>query len=238
MNQRTLTNRQGFTLIEIIFAMAISLIILSGVYNIFISQQKSYKIEDQVAEMMQNARVGLDFMIRDIRLAGSIPEESIVGDTPPTTDAVPSPPSPDLSGNLDGSADDIEESDADAITFEGDHDADSNTEMVRYSRDTANSELERETWEWDGGASSWGNSGNPDPVAENITALTFTYFNSNSAVTTTLADIRLIQISITARTDKEDPDFTTGLNITGTAADGTCRTRTLTASVRPRNLGL
>ena len=86
---------------------------------------------------------------------------------------------------------------------------------------------------------------NGNPLVDYITALTFTYFDSAGntiatpiTTTTNLSNIRVVQVSLTARTEYEDPNYTAGVNISGTAADGTCKTRTLTVKVRTRNIGL
>ncbi|MCX5886486.1 MAG: hypothetical protein NT096_11360, partial [Proteobacteria bacterium] len=51
-------------------AMAISGIVVAAVYTAFVTQQKSYTVQDQVAETQQNARVGLDLIAREVRMAG------------------------------------------------------------------------------------------------------------------------------------------------------------------------
>jgi type IV pilus assembly protein PilW len=61
---------KGFTLIELLIAMAISGIVAGAIFTAFKSQQKSYLIQDQVAEMQQNLRASMDIMARDIRMAG------------------------------------------------------------------------------------------------------------------------------------------------------------------------
>jgi type IV pilus assembly protein PilW len=61
---------KGFTLVELLVAMAISGIVVAAVYTAFVTQQKSYTVQNQVAETQQNARVGLDLIARDVRMAG------------------------------------------------------------------------------------------------------------------------------------------------------------------------
>jgi prepilin-type N-terminal cleavage/methylation domain-containing protein len=61
---------KGFTLVELLVAMAISGIVVAAVYTAFVTQQKSYTVQDQVAETQQNARVGLDLIAREVRMAG------------------------------------------------------------------------------------------------------------------------------------------------------------------------
>jgi len=65
--------RAGFTLIELMIAMTIAAVVLAGVYMSYLSQQKSYVIQDQVSAMQQNLRAAMDMMERDIRMAGLDP---------------------------------------------------------------------------------------------------------------------------------------------------------------------
>jgi type IV pilus assembly protein PilW len=61
---------RGFTLIELLISMALSGIVISAIYTLFISQNRSYSIQEQVSEMQQNARVAMDRIVRDVRMAG------------------------------------------------------------------------------------------------------------------------------------------------------------------------
>jgi type IV pilus assembly protein PilW len=61
---------RGFTLIELLISMALSGIVMSAIYTLFISQNRSYSIQEQVSEMQQNARVAMDRIVRDVRMAG------------------------------------------------------------------------------------------------------------------------------------------------------------------------
>ncbi|MDL1975511.1 MAG: PilW family protein [Deltaproteobacteria bacterium] len=61
---------RGFTLIELLISMALSGIVMSAIYTLFISQSRSYSIQEQVSEMQQNARVAMDRIVRDVRMAG------------------------------------------------------------------------------------------------------------------------------------------------------------------------
>ena len=68
-----ITNSQGFTLVELLITMAIAGIVLGAVYGTYRSQQKSYVAQDQVGAMQQNLRAAMDYMARDIRMAGYDP---------------------------------------------------------------------------------------------------------------------------------------------------------------------
>lgn len=70
MNRSVFKKKNGLTLIELLIALVLSSILIAGLYQIFISQQKTYMVQDQVADMQQNIRVAIDQMTREIRMAG------------------------------------------------------------------------------------------------------------------------------------------------------------------------
>lgn len=61
---------RGVTLIELLIVMVIAAFLVAGIYSLFITQHRSYAVQDQVAGVQQDARVALDIMARDIRTAG------------------------------------------------------------------------------------------------------------------------------------------------------------------------
>jgi len=63
-------NRQGFTLIEVLIAMAMSTIVAGGVFLAYRTQQASYVAQEQVAAMQQNLKAAMFYMGREIRMAG------------------------------------------------------------------------------------------------------------------------------------------------------------------------
>ena len=73
-------------------------LVMAGMYNMFVHQQKSYSVQDHVSAMQQNARVGLEYMVKDIRMAGYIPEGiPFDADDPPVpAPQKPAPPAPML----------------------------------------------------------------------------------------------------------------------------------------------
>jgi type IV pilus assembly protein PilW len=64
------TRKTGYTLIELLAGILISAVILAGLYTVFTSQQSAFSAQEQISEMTQNIRAGLDLMTREIRLAG------------------------------------------------------------------------------------------------------------------------------------------------------------------------
>lgn len=60
----------GVTLIELMIVLVIAAVLVAGVYSLFITQHRSYAVQDQVAGAQQDARAALNIMARDIRMAG------------------------------------------------------------------------------------------------------------------------------------------------------------------------
>jgi prepilin-type N-terminal cleavage/methylation domain-containing protein len=67
------SNKQGFTLVELMIAMAISLITMGLIYNGYKTQQEAHTNERLTVDMQQNARSTLAFMRREIRMANYAP---------------------------------------------------------------------------------------------------------------------------------------------------------------------
>jgi type IV pilus assembly protein PilW len=63
----------GFTLVELLIAMAISGIVLGAAVNTFITQRRSYALQEQITEMTQVTRAAMELMTREIRMAGYNP---------------------------------------------------------------------------------------------------------------------------------------------------------------------
>ena len=61
---------RGLTLIELLVALAISAILTAALYRTFIGQHRTYTAQEQVVDMQQNARVAINRMMREIRMAG------------------------------------------------------------------------------------------------------------------------------------------------------------------------
>lgn len=61
---------KGLTLIELLVALVISGLLIAGLYRTFISQQKTFTVQEQVVDMQQNVRVAVNRMMTEIRMAG------------------------------------------------------------------------------------------------------------------------------------------------------------------------
>jgi len=60
----------GFTLIELMISLVISMVIIGAIYGSYISQQRSFVAQDQVAEMNSTSKIALDMIVNDIRETG------------------------------------------------------------------------------------------------------------------------------------------------------------------------
>ncbi|MDY0044587.1 MAG: prepilin-type N-terminal cleavage/methylation domain-containing protein, partial [Syntrophales bacterium] len=70
-------NREsGFTLLELVIAMALGLVILGAMYSVFTVHQKTFRLQEHIAEMQQNARAAMDMISREIKLAGYNPSNA------------------------------------------------------------------------------------------------------------------------------------------------------------------
>jgi type IV pilus assembly protein PilW len=70
--------------------------------------------------------------------------------------------------------------------------------------------------------------GGGQPLADNIESLEFSYFDTNGNGTSNPSDIRMVKVSVTARTNLLDPQLKGG--------DG-YRRRTLSSNIKVRNMG-
>lgn len=64
-----ISGTRGFTLVELLVAIAISGIISIIMYMVFSAQTKTFSKQEQTVEIQQNIRGAMDIMVRDIRMA-------------------------------------------------------------------------------------------------------------------------------------------------------------------------
>lgn len=212
-------SESGFTLIEILVAMALVSIFLGGLMAMFVGFSKAYTTENVKADVQQLVRGGVEHMIPHLRMAGYDPIYQADPDDPATKPAldcqrdscplasgtVPLRPgivyavgskvrfTTDL--NKDGYIDDSENANGGPGT------AVNHQERFTYQYDAANGEVERILYE---GATD----PRTDVIVSNVTEFKLTYLNENDAEITTLtpadqSDIDLIQAVIITMTVRE-----------------------------------
>lgn len=75
---KALENQKGFSLIELMIAMAIFGVVVAGVIGAFQDQLKSHNTQQRILDMQQNARAAMYYMTRELKMAGLDPS----GDVP------------------------------------------------------------------------------------------------------------------------------------------------------------
>ena len=61
---------KGFTLIELMVALLIGAITLAGVLQISAANKSAARIQDSLSQLQENGRFALEFITRDLRMAG------------------------------------------------------------------------------------------------------------------------------------------------------------------------
>lgn len=238
------SKEHGFTMVELLVAMAITAVVMAAVYSLYKTQQDSYIAQDQVVEMQQNVRASLYQMARDLRMAGFNPQRA------PNVGGFLTQLPDDGSGTTTTNATNI------AFTIDQDSngviDVDANDEQIAYRLDNATGALQKfrvsdDTWQ---------------TVANNISAVDFVYLdpsgtditasviaNPTSQYATTnlpfIDSIRSVELSIVARTGRTDKSFggtpaysnQQGAQILAAQSDN-YRKRLITTTIFCRNLGL
>jgi len=227
--------RNGFTLIELMIAIAIFGIASAALYTSYQHQQDSYLIQEQITDMQQNLRAGMFFLTQGIKIAGYDPTEH-------------------------AGAARHKENRAGVAEFkfavdENDNGTIENAEKIRYalSRD-ANRDGRADRFPCNLGREH--GSGGLQPLAENVEALEFLYYLADGTTSTnpaTPADIRSADVSLLVRTQNRikghkdtavyfpasNPGHVTGAGkkVWGPFNDG-YRRKLLITNVTCRNLGL
>ncbi len=229
--------RKGFTLVEVLIALAISGLLMTAVYSAFQSQQKSYLAQDQVAEMQQNIRAALSAIVQELRMAGYDPYRS---GTAGITVAEPTR----VTFTMVANEDDIDNDNAD-----GDNDtstgADETGELktITFMHYDAYGDGVMDIGRQVGFSAS-----SKRAIAENIEELEFYYTLKDGTQTltpTALDDIRSIEISILAITNHPDRNYTNTESYTSASGEDwtpatkvNYRRRFRTITVKLRNMGI
>ena len=79
--------QRGFSIVELLIAVALGLILTVGLISVFVSSKQGYRVQESRSRMQENARFALDYLSRSVRLAdfwGSVPPNriTIYGATP------------------------------------------------------------------------------------------------------------------------------------------------------------
>src|SRR5919109_4833492 len=70
---KMLRSEKGYTVVELLIAMAIVGIVMTGIYDLVISSSRIYLAQNAIVEMQADGRAAMDFMARELRLAFNSP---------------------------------------------------------------------------------------------------------------------------------------------------------------------
>lgn len=228
-------SEQGFTLVELMIAVALAGFIVSQMYLVFISNKKSSISQERVAEMQQNLRATMYPLVRDIRMAGYDPS----GDADWAGIVQAAPGRIDMYMDMNGNGT------YDAAAPPG------MKERLQFGFPAA-TDADDDGIPDDGSSDSIGvqtsGAGGYQPIGDDIESFEFLYLDGDGQPSTTLSEIRSVQISLLAITNKADRDYTnnqtydpaSGINANWKRAANTdnFRRRLLITTVFCRNLGL
>src|SRR5262249_22553553 len=78
---KQLRRQGGFSLLELMTAAAIFIVLCGAAFGLLTVCQKSYQTESQVLNSFQEARLGVDQMVRDVNISG-YPSQTQFAETP------------------------------------------------------------------------------------------------------------------------------------------------------------
>jgi type IV pilus assembly protein PilW len=177
----TVTSKNaGFTLIELLISLAIFSVIIGAIFSFSITQRKYLAVQEQITEMVQNARAAMDMISGELSVAKYNPAGGIFTGIPYNAAQL------QIYADLDGNC-------APGVACVP---ADP-SENILYSYDSGNKRIVRDT------------GGGNQPLAENVQNFDFNYLDALGNPTTVTANIRQIRLTITTRTSKPDPQYAT-----------------------------
>lgn len=205
--------QKGFSFLELIIAMTLGLVILAALTRTFVVQRKVFGTQEQILEMAQTARAGMEMITSEVMMAGFDP-----------------------SGLL-------QHSDDTKTTFSGIVYDDTKSELEIRADLNGNGMIVKngikskpKTWSYDknerivykliGGAiKRKTGKGYFQPFVENVQSFSFDYKKLDGTIATNESEIRQVLINIEVKT--EEPEINGGF-----------KRKTLSSLVMIRNLGL
>ena len=82
----TLYRMRGLTLIELMIAMLIGTILILGIVQVFACSRAAYQLSEGLARVQENGRFAMDYLQRDIRMAGHfgcVNDQAMMRQNPP-----------------------------------------------------------------------------------------------------------------------------------------------------------
>lgn len=242
---REIFNNDGFTLVELMVSILLTGLISTGLFAAYRAQSTSYALQEDVAEMQQRVRAGMDMLTMEVRVAGYDP--NITGDP----------------GIISANSTSM------TFTFVADDDFEDNTLATQIGFGTVDETNEVSTITYsfddtDGDAAALPDAlrrtvdrGNPTTLIEDVELVEFLFIDEDGTslpviaapatyTTAQLDSVRMLTISILVR-GANTPDqnlvgqgrtYTLGSGAVTPAYTDSLRRRLLITTVQFRNLGL
>jgi len=274
-----LKKEKGLTLIELLVALAVSGLLIAGMYRTFTGQQKTYTIQEQVVDMQQNVRAAINRMMTELRMSGFgnvsmvLPVtyttgtfNNILNPNMPTAGSLTIISSVGGTATLTASGSGGQNQITVSTLTDGQGNALFDTGNRKYisvggleSYMITSVDNGTKTITLNGSLTYNHPIGTPvftiralsyqvasvngiptllrdenlgdgaQPQADSIENLQFTYLDADGNITANPADIRIITVSLRARTERQDPDLDNG--------DG-YRRRQIVSNIHLRNMGI
>ena len=203
---------RGFTLVELLVALAILAFVTGVVYEMYLVQYRNWISQDLRSEMLQRARVAINDMTRDVQMAGFRPQ----------VDPVNTASATEFTFEFQN-----RKLPAQPVGFTKDR-------RITYRFDAGNNRIMKRIQSWNtanAGADKY--TTNAEEVyLDNVTNLAFTYYDRTGVVmaapvaAASRPHIRRIDVTVTAQTSDVDPITKNRRSITEAS------------QIYPRNLGI
>ena len=180
-------NQSGFTLFELLIVIGIISLVTGAIFTLTYQGQRSFQSEAELNEATRQARVAMDQIVRYLRQAGNAPVTPL-----PVQAIVPLGGgsiqiNSDITGSVPSSTTDLRERTGDPNGL-----LDSIHEVVTVLYDQNDREVSMDI-----------GYGEPVVVAENVSALNFTFYDAAGNETANPASIVRVRVEMVAETGKE-----------------------------------
>ena len=128
--------QKGFSLMELVIGLAMATIVLGAIIGVFTTLTRSYTTQNVAADVQQTARVGIDYLAQEVRMAGLNPMGGVGAKAASIEEIAPN-------GNKLRFTMDRCDNDTGCDRPAPDGDLDDNSERVTYFYDQASSALRR-----------------------------------------------------------------------------------------------
>ena len=82
MKKQTGQDERGFTLVELLIVTFMLGMVMTALYSVYTSHQRTAYTSDETVEVQQNLRIAMDSISRDIRTAGLLLQTGVTGTSP------------------------------------------------------------------------------------------------------------------------------------------------------------